>query len=892
MNFKDIGKSLKNLGKSKAAKEIKEVTEEGLESLANSLLEKNNKLLNSVGNQFEKEVIDTAGALSHLPEVKPVPKGALRNKGESVFSKTPIRVMQRTGKYRSGYDVAGTSTDFNIEGVIKSKNANNYLIGSLDAGMPGSSRYLLSGKPKKTSENKRLKDKVSFNINAQNYIDNGVEAPYWVRKRAEKTNAKPKQEVKNRRKGNREIKEIPINNSTQQEQQLLLEAPKKKASSKRTINQPENGTIQMGETLKLSAPQERQRPRAPRKKQPDNIPTNTEPIQLPGPVKSDKSYNKLSQNEIQSEQVKPIAKNNKIDISLDDFKTQEELKKMDIESNEISVEEILKEPPSDSIIKQEQPSTKSSVNQEPTADYTPQSDNIVNSQLDELEKLKENGTISQEDYENSIDKIINIDSQRPTEPDLTVNEQIMDNKTEEVGPKQESIIKAEHEQKPIENVVDDLQPDSNKKQFQRQQKKTENEKNSIQRMNTQEQLKQVEQDAKSKVDDSGFNSRPITDDDIMSYLSGDQYDITLRNSMPDSISIDNNTYEYLYDKDGRVALRNMTDGEFLDAKKAQEYVNIGDAERTKYLAGLKDEQWNNIFEDPEKYGFENFGRDKQGYDKKIFNQTEAYAARENLLDHENKNIRKAFDNEKDKKARKKLEKKRDNLDIEKLEVQRKRRHNEAKIESRIQKQDAASKFNKELGLDKFERGSKEYNEVLKKLKGTDTYNEALDRLKHGIKTTQTAKKSSIKSIDKEIDSKIRGLSGKAMDIGKAINIGMAAKAGLDKYKEARAEGKSAASSAIRAGVSMAVAEVLGPVGTVALSAAQAAPKLAVAGADALYKEYRKMNSASNFVPLGGVNFQDSQELATMRQSGMELAKMSQYNLEQSLMGAEAKHLHR
>ena len=30
----------------------------------------------------------------------------------------------------------------------------------------------------------------------------------------------------------------------------------------------------------------------------------------------------------------------------------------------------------------------------------------------------------------------------------------------------------------------------------------------------------------------------------------------------------------------------------------------------------------------------------------------------------------------------------------------------------------------------------------------------------------------------------------------------------------------------------------------------------------------------------------------MRQSGMELAKMAQYNLEQSLMGAEAKHLHR
>ena len=39
MNFKDIGKGLKKLGKSKIAKEItEEVTEEGLESITNELL--------------------------------------------------------------------------------------------------------------------------------------------------------------------------------------------------------------------------------------------------------------------------------------------------------------------------------------------------------------------------------------------------------------------------------------------------------------------------------------------------------------------------------------------------------------------------------------------------------------------------------------------------------------------------------------------------------------------------------------------------------------------------------------------------------------------------------------------------------------------------------------
>ena len=150
----------------------------------------------------------------------------------------------------------------------------------------------------------------------------------------------------------------------------------------------------------------------------------------------------------------------------------------------------------------------------------------------------------------------------------------------------------------------------------------------------------------------------------------------------------------------------------------------------------------------------------------------------------------------------------------------------------------------------------------------------------------------ISSSDKILNSQIKGWSGKGLTVKNAITVGFSAKAAVDKYKESRAEGKSAGSAAIRAGASAVAAEVLGPLGSTALMAAQVAPKIAVEGANALYTEYRRMNSASNFVPLGGVNFQDSQELATMRQSGMELAKMAQYNLEQSLMGAEAKHLHR
>jgi hypothetical protein len=75
-------------------------------------------------------------------------------------------------------------------------------------------------------------------------------------------------------------------------------------------------------------------------------------------------------------------------------------------------------------------------------------------------------------------------------------------------------------------------------------------------------------------------------------------------------------------------------------------------------------------------------------------------------------------------------------------------------------------------------------------------------------------------------------------------------------------------------------------------AAKEVPGLVMKGAETLYKENRRMNSAANFQTFGDAQFQDTQQLATMRQSGMEMAKMAQYNLQQTLMGNEATYLHR
>ena len=124
-------------------------------------------------------------------------------------------------------------------------------------------------------------------------------------------------------------------------------------------------------------------------------------------------------------------------------------------------------------------------------------------------------------------------------------------------------------------------------------------------------------------------------------------------------------------------------------------------------------------------------------------------------------------------------------------------------------------------------------------------------------------------------------------IGTVTNIGFA----VSDYKDARRQGHGVISSVARAGTQFAMGELLGIYYPLILGA-KALPGAIVKGSELLYKENRKMNSVANQQVFGGAQFQDTQQLATMRQSGMEMAKMSQYNLQQTLMGQEATHLHR
>ena len=126
----------------------------------------------------------------------------------------------------------------------------------------------------------------------------------------------------------------------------------------------------------------------------------------------------------------------------------------------------------------------------------------------------------------------------------------------------------------------------------------------------------------------------------------------------------------------------------------------------------------------------------------------------------------------------------------------------------------------------------------------------------------------------------------------AFDVGFNLFGAIGDYKNARRSGHGVVSSLGKATVSFAMGEMLGFWGSIGIATAKGVGKMAVKGTELLYKENRRMNSAANKQAFGNAEFYDTQQLATMRQSGMEMAKMAQYNLQQTLMGNEATYLHR
>lgn len=197
--------------------------------------------------------------------------------------------------------------------------------------------------------------------------------------------------------------------------------------------------------------------------------------------------------------------------------------------------------------------------------------------------------------------------------------------------------------------------------------------------------------------------------------------------------------------------------------------------------------------------------------------------------------------------------------------------------------------------EQYEYGYKSVQENRKKLKrtkgkeivnGTDSYR--IDRSSGKSVATSAQKIAKDKAVQESAEQAAKNLKKATMkSFGHVMNLGFA----ISDYKDGREAGKSVAGSLVHAGAEFAKGELLGG-WYMAAMLAKSVPTMAVSAAEGLNTMARSMNSTQRRQLFGDSQFMDTQQLATMRQSGMELAKMSQYNLQQTLMGNEAEYLHR
>lgn len=131
----------------------------------------------------------------------------------------------------------------------------------------------------------------------------------------------------------------------------------------------------------------------------------------------------------------------------------------------------------------------------------------------------------------------------------------------------------------------------------------------------------------------------------------------------------------------------------------------------------------------------------------------------------------------------------------------------------------------------------------------------------------------------------KALSGR--NLNALLNIGFA----MNDYHEARNAGDGVLKAGVKAGAQFVAGEALG-MWMMPVMMAKSVPTLAISAVETAQTVTRKMNSINRTQVFGEAQFQDTQQLATMRQAGMEMAKMSQYNLQQAIMGNEAQYMHR
>lgn len=128
----------------------------------------------------------------------------------------------------------------------------------------------------------------------------------------------------------------------------------------------------------------------------------------------------------------------------------------------------------------------------------------------------------------------------------------------------------------------------------------------------------------------------------------------------------------------------------------------------------------------------------------------------------------------------------------------------------------------------------------------------------------------------------------AKNSGKIIGGGLMAYFAVDEYNTARQEGNGVVSSAVSAALPL----MMGGWGYAAYVAATELPALTVNALEAYSQYGRNLARQSKQTPFMNAKFNETQQTYTMRQAGMQLAQRSKYNLQQSMLGDEARYMHR
>ena len=117
--------------------------------------------------------------------------------------------------------------------------------------------------------------------------------------------------------------------------------------------------------------------------------------------------------------------------------------------------------------------------------------------------------------------------------------------------------------------------------------------------------------------------------------------------------------------------------------------------------------------------------------------------------------------------------------------------------------------------------------------------------------------------------------------------------GYSQFKEHREEGKTVLSSAAHTAYDLILPEFLGWKTHLFLQVASGLPKALVEQGVNMSQTVRQYQQAvRDQSPFRNQTFVDSQQVYTMRQAGMAMAEQSKYALQQTLIGNEARYMHR